>query len=392
MTLWIVFGLMTAAAFAFLVVPLVRGRAAAAPRSAYDLAVYKDQLREVERDLERGLLSPAQAEAMRTEIERRMLAVAEIPEAPRDGDPAAPGPRRSLRRMDAIVFAAALTAGAALLYLELGSPDVPGQPFAERRMEAGTHPAGTAPGTVASVDRLVESLAARLEQDPNNMEGWQLLGRSYIAMGRWPEAAEALGRAVALGPGDSALAANYGEALVNASGGSVTPAAAEIFTRVRADAPDNPTARYYLALHMAQRGEFMAALQEWTDLVAISPPGAGWLEAVRARIERTAAELGIDPATVEPSAEAQALARAAAQAPQAPGPSREDVEAAAEMSDADREAMIRTMVARLAQRLEENPDDLEGWRGLARAYTVLGETDKAREAAARAAALESATP
>jgi cytochrome c-type biogenesis protein CcmH len=151
----------------------------------------------------------------------------------------------------------------------------------------------------------------------------------------------------------------------------------------RKDARD-PRARFYIGLAQAQGGDTRAALQTWTDLVAISPPDAPWVPTVRAQIARLASEAKIDPATVAPSPEAKALAeRNAAAAP----PSGSDADTIARLPPAEREQMIRGMVDALAARLEAQPDDLEGWRRLGRARRVLGEIDKSIDAYAKAAAL-----
>ena len=141
----------------------------------------------------------------------------------------------------------------------------------------------------------------------------------------------------------------------------------------------------------AQAGDLAGALQDWIDLAAIAPPDAPWLSAVREQIARAAADLGTDPSTLAPSAEVADLlpeGTAGTTRPSLPGPTREDVAAAADMSAEDRAAMVRAMVERLAARLEEDPDDIDGWRRLARAWSVLGEARKAAEARARAEALE----
>jgi cytochrome c-type biogenesis protein CcmH len=238
------------------------------------------------------------------------------------------------------------------------------------------------------METAVASLAERLQANPDDADGWILLGRSYVTMESYPEAAEAFRRALQLKGAEPDLAAAYGEALVAASGGEVTPNARQAFQIAFDAAPDNPKGRYYLALHMAQQGDLNGALRGWVDLAAIAPADAPWLPIVREQITRAAAELGVDPTTVEPSAEARAAeARAPAGEAAPPGPTRADMEAAAGMSAEDRGQMIRSMVERLAARLEDQPDDREGWLRLARAYQVLGEPDKARDALARAEAL-----
>ena len=139
-----------------------------------------------------------------------------------------------------------------------------------------------------------------------------------------------------------------------------------------------------MALYSAQRGDVKAALRGWVDLRAVSPPNSPWLPVVNQQIARAARELGVDPASLEPSAEVRALVGAAA----LPGPGQADMDAAAALSGPEREAMVRSMVDRLASRLEAEPGDLAGWQRLARAYDVLGETEKANDARARIEALQ----
>jgi len=359
--LWIAAAALTVATLALVLAPLLRSRTPPPARVEFDLAVFRDQLAEVDRDWERGLLDAEQAEAARIEVERRMLAAAD------DKTPAPPEPRH---RHGGLVFAALaivlVPAGAFGLYLTLGTPGIPDQPWAARKTPG---PAAEGP---ASMETAVTKLAERLQSDPDNADGWILLGRSYLTLERYPEAAEAFRRALALNGTEPDLAAAYGEALVAAAGGQMTPDARQAFQDALGSAPDNPKARYYLALDRAQQGDLEGALQGWVDLVRISPPDAPWLPTVRQQITRAAAELGIEPTTGEAAP---------------PGPTRADMEAAAEMSAEERGQMIRSMVERLAARLEDQPDDRDGWLRLARAYEVLGEPDKARDARARAEAL-----
>jgi cytochrome c-type biogenesis protein CcmH len=359
--LWIAAAALTVATLGLLLAPVLRNRKPPPARAEYDLAVFRDQLAEVDRDRERGLLDAEQAEAARIEVERRMLAAA---------DEKPPSPAEPRQRLGGLVFAALavvlVPAGAFGLYLALGTPGIPDQPWAARDTT------GPAPAGPASMEAAVAKLTERLQANPDDADGWILLGRSYVTLKRYPEAAEALRRALALNRSDPGLAAAYGEVLVAAAGGQVTPDARQAFQSALDAAPDDPKARYYLALHLAQQGDLNGAMRGWADLAEISPPDAPWLPIVRQQIARAAAELGIDP----PSGEA---------AP--PGPSRADMDAAAGMSAEERGQMIRSMVERLAARLEDEPDDRDGWLRLARAYEVLGEPDKARDARARAEAL-----
>ncbi|HLB79681.1 MAG TPA: c-type cytochrome biogenesis protein CcmI [Dongiaceae bacterium] len=354
MTVWIVVALMTAATLAIVLVPLLRARrAAVAGRAAYDLRVYRAQLKEIDRDLERGLLGEAEARAARLEIERRMLAAADAG----DGAPAGGTQLESrVRAAAAIALAAALPFGAVMLYLALGTPGAPDLPLAARQTEQPADPA------MAAVAEMVERLALRLEETPDDAEGWARLGRSYLVLGRYAESVSAYERAMKLTGDRPDLAGEYGESLVLLHDGQVSAVARQAFETALAGDPGEPRSRYYLALGAAQAGDLQAALDGWVALAKDAPPDAPWLAAVRARIDDVAGQLGVDVATLAPAP--------------APAPS----------SDADQAQMIRGMVDGLAARLAANPRDLDGWLMLARSYRVLGEPDKAQGALQSASA------
>ena len=228
-------------------------------------------------------------------------------------------------------------------------------------------------------------MAQRLQQNPDDLEGWLLLARSLTALERHGEAVTAWRQAVRLSGNDAENAGSLAESLVQSANGVVTPEARATLERVRAAEPFDPRALFYLGLAEAQAGNAAAALQMWTDLIAVSPANAPWLSTVRARIRQTAAEARIDPATIKPSADAARFAAAASQAPR--GPSAADVEAMQRMPPEQRQQAIRGMVEGLAARLEAQPNDPEGWRRLGRAWRTLGERDKAKAAYAKAAEL-----
>jgi cytochrome c-type biogenesis protein CcmH len=229
----------------------------------------------------------------------------------------------------------------------------------------------------------VAQLAKKLESRPDSAEGWFLLGRSYMTLDRYRDAADAFRRARQLAPHQPDVAGAFAEARIAAAGGRVDDEARAALRNVLTSDPTSPQARFLLALDQAQQGDLRGAVQGWVDLLALSPADAAWLPAVREHLLQAARQAGIDPATIQPSAEARALAESAA----APAPSTAET-AAEEMSAQERAQMIRGMVERLAARLHDNPDDLEGWRRLARAYRVLGDTGKASDAQARIDALE----
>lgn len=203
-----------------------------------------------------------------------------------------------------------------------------------------------------------------------------MLGRSYGVLGRYDKAVVALEHAERLSGGDADVSAMLAEHRVFAAGGVVSPAAVAAFEAVLATNPKQPAARFYLALARAQAGEYRAALDGWVALARESPADAPWMPTLREQIAEVSGALG-----------AAVPADLAGGVAEAPGPSADDIAAAAAMSGDEQTAMIRGMVARLAARLEDEPDDLEGWRRLGRSYGVLGEAELAKEAYARAAAL-----
>jgi cytochrome c-type biogenesis protein CcmH len=370
--LWLGLLLLTVGAVAAVVVPLLRRRPGPAPsRGAFDRAVYRDQLDEIARDLERGTLDAEQASAARLEIERRLLAT--------DAPDEAAVTRVPVRGITAVVLAVLVATGAMAVYLALGSPRLGDEPLALRR-DAGAPP--HAPGDLAAS---VDALAARLKEAPDDARGWLLLARSQATLQRWQDSAASYQRAMALTDSPEA-SAGLGEMLVMAAEGMVTPAARSAFATTLTRDPGNPAARFYLALGDAQDGKASEAVAAWAKLAGEAPRDAPWLPLVRERMAETARAAGI---ALPP----EAAPPAPQPAPSAGGaPSAADIEAVQAMSPAERQAMIHSMVERLAARLDANPDDAEGWQRLARAYAVLGETQKAEAAAARAAALAKPKP
>lgn len=371
MTLWLIIAAMTVVALAVVVVPLVRARRAPTDRAEYDLAIYRDQLAEVTRDSERGMLAPAEAEAARLEIERRMLAAADTaPQSPGDAPPAAPRHRWRL----AAALAILVPAIAVPAYLDIGAPDLAMRPA---RIASSADPQR------AETERLVAELARKMEDRPNDVRGWSLLGRSLAGLGRFREAEQAYAKAVAAKPDDSNLWALRAEVLIAAEGGQVTPAARAMLDEALKRNRDEWRARYYVGLADRQSGRTEQALEAWLALERDSPEGAPWLTVLGQRIDELASELGRDPAALA----RRAPAPASPASPASPGPTDDDVAAASQMSATDRAAMIRGMVDRLAARMEEEPDNVEGWQRLGRAWQVLGEIEKSRHAYGRAVKL-----
>ena len=358
------------------------GSGQVARRADYDLSVFKDQLAEVDRDLERGVLGETEAKAARTEIERRILAIADD----KDGD-GAPAPGTSKFRPSTLAISLLIPVAAVALYLHLGAPSVPNAPYAARNIAAEQKVTEDSQ-RAGEMGKLAASLAKRLAVEPNNIKGWLLLGRSYLALNRDEDAVAALKKAHDLNPANTEITVEYAEVMILANRQRINDEAAALLTQVAKAEPSNPRALFYLGLRKAQQSDLKGALQDWVNLVALSPKGSAWLPSVRQQIAAVGRELGVDPASVEPTVKPVAAAAPSMPSSSPAGPSADDVKAAAEMSADDRNEMIRGMVQRLADRLKENPDDLAGWQRLLKAYRVLGDEKKAAEVEARIKALQ----
>ncbi|MEX2616329.1 MAG: c-type cytochrome biogenesis protein CcmI [Alphaproteobacteria bacterium] len=369
MTVWIIAVFMSLAAIAAVLIPLIRRRGPGEDAAAYDIEVYKDQLDQVGHDYDRGLLTAEQAQAAKTEISRRILL------ADRKRNSAVPTDSRSLNKGLAVILAIAIPGLALGLYTQQGAPHLPGLPFAER---AGERTQTAAGGEAAnSLEASAATLAKRLENEPDDLQGWVLLARTYMSIGRYRESVAAFERALTLETGEPSLYSAYGEALFMAASSVVTPTSRTAFGNALKLDPDDSRARFYMALAEDQAGNRQEALDQWTALLADSPGDAPWVPAVRDRIRNTAEALGLDVATVMPETQSPDSG------PQS-GPTKAEMAAAAQMSPEERQAMIDGMIEGLAQRLAEDPRDFSGWQRLIRAYSVQNKRDKALAALAEA--------
>ncbi|MEP3347694.1 MAG: c-type cytochrome biogenesis protein CcmI [Litoreibacter sp.] len=353
MIFWVLaaaFAVLTALAFLW---PLVRREEDTVDRADGAIAIFRDQLGEVDRDAERGIISGVEADAARTEIKRRMISA--------DKSRSSIDASKVAGRGVLIAFALATPIAGAAVYSLLGVPGTPSVPYAERGEEIGE---------AQNLQKLTTQLRLKLESEPDGGEtrGWQLLATTYGNMGRYADAAYAYSRIVEREDATSSTWSQYAEALITAENGLVTKPALDAIDRAVQMDPSNPAGTYYRAVAMAQDGRGQEARQALLDRVAQEATPAPWMPFFMEEVNRLGGLLGFEPASLPDF-------------PDAPrGPSVEDVDAAAEMTEEERQEFVRTMVSNLAQRMEEEPDNLEGWLQLARAYGVLGELDNARSA------------
>jgi len=231
-------------------------------------------------------------------------------------------------------------------------------------------------------DRLIARLEASLKTNPNDVDGWRVLGWSHFRKQRYEKASEAYRRAAELRPSNGLLKSLEGEALVAAANGKVTVKALKAFKSVLALDPNNVRARFYSGQSQLQNGDAKSAADTWISLLKIAPEGAEWATDLRERILEVSRQSGLDASkSLPPPTKA---ARNSAKTPNRAGPSAKDIEHASALTPQSREAMARDMVKRLATRLEASPDDPDGWIMLIRSRMVLGETSEAKAALERA--------
>ena len=366
--LWMILTLMVALAAVGLAIPLVRRHDAARTARGSVAEVLKGQLGEIEAQAAAGALPPDEAESLKADVKRRVLAEGRETEAP-----ARPLSERTLLIL-ALGLVAVVVLAATGLYLKIGQPAAggPAAPEATAALPPG-HPNG-------EVTAMIGQLEARMKKAPNDAEGWRMLGWSYLQVGRNADAATAYGRAVALDPHNGEYLSAQGEATVLASQGQVTPAAEAIFRKaVSLDAGD-PRARYYLAVGKDQKGDAKGAMDDWIALLKSAPPDAPWAPEVRAFVEKVAQDRHVDLTGRLPPAPAGPALAEAAPSGSPPGPNADQVAAAGQMSAEGRQAMIEGMVAKQAASLKANPRDLDGWQRLIRARMVLGQAQAAAQA------------
>jgi len=356
MSLWLAFALMTAAAIFAVLWPLGRRKAVT---GGSDLAVYRDQLDEIGRDRAEGRIGEAEAEAAKIEVSRRLIAAADAAEAGQAGAAPSATPSPWRRRIAALAGLILLPIGAVVLYMALGSPQLPGQPLAERMATVRQD---------RSIQNLVAQVEAHLERNPNDVRGYEVVAPVYLRMGRFADAVNARRKVIALAGENSERQSDLGEALAAQGNGVITVDAKAAFERALALDPKNTKALFFIGIAAEQDGDRHKAAAIFTTMLKDAPADAPWVPVVREALTR----VGGTPASA---------AAPSAPAAEQPGPNAADVAAAGQMNEQDRGQMIRGMVARLAERLKENGDDVAGWQRLLRAYMVLGERDKAKGAA-----------
>ena len=332
---WIAFAILTGVAVLAALWPLARARRIQ-PQALTDIDLYEAELARIGREVDRGLLSAVDGEAMTAEAARRLIRA-------HDGQ-VAPESQSSTRiRIAAVLAIVVIPLVTLTVYDKTGSPD-----FSDMPLDARLNAVPDQMDFAAALARMEMHLASH----PDDAQAQQIIAPIYVKLGRYDDAAKSFRMLVQLLGDEPAIQMALGSTLIRAENGKVSPEARAAFEAALAKDADLPEARFYIGLAQDQAGDSAAAVGTWSELLRLSPPGAPWLTEVQNRIVAAGGKI---PATSEPNL-------------------------------GDNSMVIRAIVARLADRLEQNGDDLDGWLRLLRSYTVLHETEKAQDALTRARA------
>ncbi|NOD34293.1 MULTISPECIES: c-type cytochrome biogenesis protein CcmI [unclassified Ruegeria] len=374
MTFWVLIFIVALLVAAFLCFALLRNRSGEKPSAAYDLEVYREQLAGVDKDLARGVIGEADAERVRTEISRRILAA---DEQMKKGN-AESGPSRAVSIISVVVIALILIGGATALYDRTGAVGLPDMPLTARlelaeEVRANRPPQNAAeqlatPPQPAQLDESYEALLNQLRETvanrPDDLQGQMLLAQHETNAGNFKAGYTAQQRVIELS-GDAATAdayADLAEMMILAAGGYVSPEAEQALTEALNRDRRHGPARYYWGQMLAQVGRPDLAYRMWVQTLQDSPSGAPWVGAIRAQIDELAFRAGVF--------NAPDLSTAA-------GPSQEDMAAAAELTPEERQEMIQGMVNQLSDRLATEGGAPEEWARLIAALGVLGQGQRA---------------
>lgn len=381
MVFWTVTALIALSAALLLAIIILRAREQGEPAAAYDLRVYRQQLREVGKDLARGVINEADAERIRTEISRRILAADAQLQKRKSG--------HSQPKTLSLIFAGAtallITGGTLGLYWQLGAPGYGDLGLKDRIRLAGERaenrpsqaeaeaevPALPNPQVEEGYTKLVEQLRKTAGERADDAQGQALLAQHEANLGNFKAAYAAKENYIRLAEGqvNARDFTELAELKIMAAGGYVSPEAQTDLQKARAIDPAHGPARYYWGLMLGQIGRPDLAYREWAATLRDGPAVAPWIKGIQGQIEEMAFRAGVEYRPIAPGG---------GTAPALPGPSAEDMAGAGELSADERQEMIRGMVTRLSDRLATEGGSAEEWARLIGALSVLGETTRAR--------------
>ena len=377
MTFWLfTIGLSSVIAGFFILV--LRSGRAQQDGSASEVSFYKAQLADVERDAARGIIDPQDAQQMHAEIARRILRLDGLQSAAADAAPL------KQHMISGLFLALALIGGSHLLYLHLGSASYPNLPQAERieratqllenRPSLAEYASSFAPQTQArqiseDYSSLVAELRSAIADNPSDLKGLRLLARVEAGLQNYSAASDIQSRVLsqlgAQATADDYL--DYAELLILSVGGYVAPEAEIALRTALKQDPKNGGVLYYIGLMFNQNDRPDIAFKLWRDLLLKSPQNAPWIDPIRSQIQEVAFYAGVNNFTLPEQLPTTAVT------PVAPALSDDTIASAAQLSPKERDNMVKGMVAKLSQRLQDKGGPAEDWARLISAYGVLGD-------------------
>ncbi len=277
---WVVAACLVGAALLFVIPPLFMRREAAAElaRSGMNISIYKNQLIELDIDLAAGDVDQVHYDKSRQEIERRLLEDTAV------ADKAAGTSGKTLNIATSVVLALAVPLVAVSIYLEIGSPGAI-DPAAQLPQQAAAGPHSQNPAEMqAQIEGMVGKLAQRLQENPSDIEGWVMLGRSFSVLGRYDEAVAAYEKSIQFVGEDATLLTDYADAVAMANGESLEGKPTELLQKAIAIDPQNQKALWLLGTAHFERGDFVSAVNLWKRLQQLIPPGSEDAQAMAANI------------------------------------------------------------------------------------------------------------
>jgi cytochrome c-type biogenesis protein CcmH len=330
---WAICAALAALALVLVLRPLLaRHAAAGVSRREANIAIYRDQRRELDADLAAGKLAPAEHEKARAELEARLLedvdAAADEPRAPRGGWRAA------------VLVGLAVPLAALAIYLAVGTP------------AAVTGLPGQGEVTAGQIEVMVERLAARLRENPDDAEGWKMLGRSYAVLGRFGEAVDAYAKAALRAPRDAQLLADFADALAMARGKSLQGEPEQLVLRALEIEPQNLKALALAGTAAFERQAFAAAAGYWQRMLPLVRPDSEDAQVIRDNVAQATQLAGGKPPAAQAAAPRAAALRGTVRiAPQLQGKFDPEDMVFIYARDAERPAMPLALQRRRARDL-----------------------------------------
>ncbi len=398
--LWFICALLLVIAMALLIRPLFRtcsdselaeSQLQADQRKELNIKLYEEKKVQIEQDFANGLLDEESREQAQHEIEHSLL-----------NDAATSGSTELVQLSNdsakklALVMLAFVPVLAIIVYINIMPKNV------EQIVMAGPAANRAAPGTQqppVDVNAMVVSLENKLKENPENIQGWNMLGRSYLVLKRYEAAVIAYEKAIELAKKDETqnvieLQINYVEALMQTGKRSNFQQAQNLLAAILEKEPENGDALWFMGFIEYEMGSKEQASKRWTYLLSILPPGDEQANVVKTYLTYVNNEINGIPNAQPGAAEATAQATAQTQAPQ-PGANAAPAGPAAGQQltgTKEEQAFIASMVARVEKRVKANPQDLKSWQTLGKSYAVLNRLVDSAEAYGKAVALDSSDP